>query len=706
MKAKKRSKHRGTLVPALPLLLALALLLCACGQAATPAERITGAQPSSPEAAGEEAETPPPPAEAAEEPEDDGVLRIEGLELHLEQGVLRVDGSGTLPALRGFFLPEELESITAVELGPELRGLGDGALAGLCHLRSITLPSQLEEIGEAAFLGCSSLESVECDSPAFLLQDGLLLSADGSRLIFCPKTLPNPHGMLTPWTRVTVPEGVREIAAGAFADCVDLTSVQLPASLVRIGEDAFRGCEDLNYLSLPAGLEEIGEGAFSYCVELHLSLGGNEHFKLDGPVLYTADGRLLLWCQMGELGSFTVPEGVERIGREALMGCDIGALRLPDSLRSIGEQAFYSCMLTEIEIPAGVTEIGEGMLRGNNFLVRIRVEEGNSAYCAEDNVLYSADKTQLLCYAAGNYARDFRVPESVTRIAAFAFTGFRLLGTLSIPAGVTDISDEAFRHCYGVSAIQVAEDNPSYCSADGVLYDREMQRLLRYPSEKQDESFVLPESVVSIAPYACNANSELQSIRLPEGLRLIGTEAFCDCDELRQADLPESLLVLGNASFRNCALTQIRIPAGVRVVGSEAFRSCEEAASLVFMSCPDYLGDAAFRRCDSLSEAALPEGLTVVPRDLFSFCGALEKVSLPDSILRIERAAFEDCALVELRLPAQLEQIGPDAFRSCNDLETVYFDGTLAQWEPLADQASMAGLRWANILCSDGAWER
>ena len=90
----------------------------------------------------------------------------------------------------------------------------------------VVIPEGVTEIGEVAFLGCSSLESV------------------------------------------TIPEGVREIGEDAFAFCKSLESVTIPEGVKKIGRDAFRGCGSLKTISIPEGVAEIGEDAFSGCSSL------------------------------------------------------------------------------------------------------------------------------------------------------------------------------------------------------------------------------------------------------------------------------------------------------------------------------------------------------------------------------------------------------------------------------------------------------
>ena len=614
-----------------------------------------------------------PAGALAEEPPEDAGLR-------LEQGVLTVSLSGSLPALERRFRPEELESIHTVLLGPALDGLDEGALRGCSHLRSLRIPEGVVRIGDCAFEGCSALERIECDSPAFLVQDGLLLSADGTRLILCPAKLSLPRSRTG--RVLSVPESVTEIAPGAFSECSQLGALMLPSGLRVIGARAFSGCLELRSLFLPPSVEQIGEGAFTFCNRLSLTMPDNPSFLLEDQVLYTADRKLLLWCGSADLGSFRVPEGVERIGEGAFACCDATSLLLPESLRSIGSGAFVDNRLSELTLPAGLEELGDGVFRANNFLAAIQVAEGNRAFVSVDGVLFSADGTELLCCPGGRHARGYRIPEGIERIWSYAFTGFRLHGCLSIPASVTEISDLAFCYCFGLSAFAVDPENPCCSAVDGVLYNKDQSVLLRYPCEKEDTRFVLPATVRGIGPYAFHLADQLQAVELPESLVCIGASAFDGCDQLREIVFSEGLFSIGDEAFYDCDIPTIRLPASVRVLGDGAFRHCESLESFAFSSCPDYLGEGLLRACYDLTEVTLPEGLTEIPPDMFSYCSELKEVALPASLTRIGAKAFEDCrSLTEISLPAGVTEIGPNAFASCSDLETLCFAGTREQWE-------------------------
>ena len=171
--------------------------------------------------------------------------------------------------------------------------IGDFAFSWCETVTSVTIPASVTEISYLAMNPCPNLAvfRVAPEHPAFRTADGVLYSADGTRLVCCPRTRTG---------RFVIPEGVTEIAGGAFASCGALSDVVIPDGVTDIGEEAFRGCRGLTCITLPAGLRSIGDSAFS-------------------------------WCE--GLTSVTIPEGVQHIGGYAFNECKaLTAISLPESV--------------------------------------------------------------------------------------------------------------------------------------------------------------------------------------------------------------------------------------------------------------------------------------------------------------------------------------------------------------------------------------
>ena len=281
--------------------------------------------------------------------------------------------------------------------------------------------------------------------------------------------------------------------------------------------------------------------------------------------------------------------------------------------------------------------------------------------------------------------------------------------TLILGPGVTGFGNGVLANFGQLRAITAAEDNPYLTSVDGVLFDREMTALLRYPPAKSGAAYRVPESVTHIGPDGFFGCLALREVSLPEGLCAIGDNAFNGCESLSQAALPESLTELGTSAFAGChGLTEVRIPAGLTEIGDGAFQNCAgvtaftvaegnlsyysadgvlfrwkenvlvqfpNGSGLTEYTVPERvteIGDGAFYHNAALTEVTFPDSLKRIGKFAFSGCGALRRVTLPDSVYSIDTFGFAHCAsLSEVRLGKFCRVVGVQAFFNCPKLLTL-----------------------------------
>lgn len=187
---------------------------------------------------------------------------------------------------------------------------------------------------------------------------------------------------------------VVSLASSAFANQTQLTNVILPNTITEIGASAFAGCTNLTSVTLSNSLGIIQEKAFENCVSLT-------------------------------------------------------NVNMP-SATAISSHAFKGCSsLTNITVPANTTNIGEGAFTGCNAL-NISVNATNPYYCAENNILYSKDKTYI--YATGGISSDVIIPETVTRIEEYAFCNNSNLECVHI-YGTPTICSYAFWNCENLEEV-------------------------------------------------------------------------------------------------------------------------------------------------------------------------------------------------------------------------------------------------------------
>ena len=151
-------------------------------------------------------------------------------------------------------------NLRSVQMPDNLKELGISAFYNCYSLSEIVIPDGVEVLPWRAFEGCSSLQSIELpdsiraiDSRTFYgcvsLKDFTLpetltfIGGEAFRQALKDVDLILPNGIQTIEgsafycsyvNSVYVPDGVTEIGAYAFADCIYLTEMSLPASLQRI----------------------------------------------------------------------------------------------------------------------------------------------------------------------------------------------------------------------------------------------------------------------------------------------------------------------------------------------------------------------------------------------------------------------------------------------------------------------------------------
>lgn len=238
----------------------------------------------------------------------------------------------------------------------------------------------------------------------------------------------------------------------------------------------------------------------------------------------------------------------------------ITSVVIGEEITSIGNYAFYLCYkVTSIAIPDGVTSIGMNAFFSCSGLTSITI------------------------------------PESVTTIGSDAFCDCSGLTTITIPQGVTSIGDNAFGSCRSLTNIYVDAKNASYASIDGVLFDKAVTILERYPERKADISYAIPEGVNSIGRSAFSGCDNLTSITIPEGVTSIGYGAFSGCENLTSVAISAGVTSIGNSAFHNCSsLNSIAIPDGVTYIGKRAFAYCRSLTSITIPSSVKSIGADAF----------------------------------------------------------------------------------------------------------------
>ena len=268
--------------------------------------------------------------------------------------------------------------------------IGDRAFSGCTSLTSVTIGNNVTSIGIYAFVGTSLTTPVynaHCFAylptsfkGAYVIPEGIKQIAGGA-FYYCFSltsiTIPNSvtsigdyafsdcFSLTTPVYNAhcfaylptsfkgayVIPEGIKQIAGGAFSDCSSLTSITIPNSVTSIGNSAFERCSSLTSIVIPNNVTSIGDYAFYLCSSLTSVTIGNSVTSIGDAAFY--------YCT--SLTSITIPNSVTSIARGAFYDCSsLTSITIPNSVTSIGNKAFFRCSsLTSIVIPNNVTSIGD-----------------------------------------------------------------------------------------------------------------------------------------------------------------------------------------------------------------------------------------------------------------------------------------------------------------------------------------------------------
>jgi hypothetical protein len=158
------------------------------------------------------------------------------------------------------------------------------------------------------------------------------------------------------------------------------------------------------------------------------------------------------------------------------------------------------------------------------------------------------------------------IPNGVTEIAIYAFSGCSGLKSIMIPEGVTEIGFCAFEGCSSLKSIAIPESVikiEPYAFLNTALYDNE-------------DNWI--NGILHIGNCLIKATPDVvpSEYTIREGTRVIAGAAFEYCENLTSITIPESVTKIGHNAFRGCKnLTSITLPKSLLTqIDDEIFSGC------------------------------------------------------------------------------------------------------------------------------------
>lgn len=204
--------------------------------------------------------------------------------------------------------------------------------------------------------------------------------------------------------------------------------------------------------------------------------------------------------------SVKIQNGIDKIGYGAFAECNgIESVTVSNSVTSIGEYSFIFCKnMVSIEIPDSVTDIGNYAFEGCEKL---------SLNKLPNKLITIGDGAFMQCQDI----KELDIPNSVTKIGNFAFQHCGLT-KIYISSNVNNIGHNVFVGCLDLKDIEVSGDNIFYSSVNGVLFDKNQEKILSYPGGKKQKEYTIPNTVKYIASYTFSSCSELEKVVIPNSV--------------------------------------------------------------------------------------------------------------------------------------------------------------------------------------------
>ena len=480
------------------------------------------------------------------------------------------------------------EKIAELKINSKLDYIGKNAFAQSSLQRLAIEQNNVLEIDDYAFYNCHKLAELNFGRGIEKIGEFAFYNSAAKTLSFDKSVL-------------------SQVGDYAFSNCKSLTEVVFGDRQLLMGDGIFSGCESLKKITNLSTLN-LPNSMFENCESLSDFINLSSVENVGNYAFYN--------CKA--LSNLTSLINIKTAGIGAFQNCS-GLVSVQfNNLKNLSENMFLNCTnLENISCYSSIESFNASAFDECYNIKNINMS-GVNILC-ENNVVFNADKTQIL-YCASN-------------LDSTSFT---------VPSSVEEINTKSLSQCKNIKEFKTLSDN--FYVEDGVLYSADKSQLLSYPQAKEKTSFIVPSFVTHLSSYA-----------------------FVKCTNLTQLKIGENIQTIDNAClWQNLNLTSLSL----KFIGESLNNLSNGFLGWIF-GAKSYNQNEIFVP-NSLKEVIITSQEEFIANSFYG-CMNINVVKLNNSG-KISDQMFYGCvSLQTLTMSTKLVSIGADAFYGCLNLINLNF---------------------------------
>lgn len=596
----------------------------------------------------------------------------------------------------GAFHNSYLETVTFEE-GSQLTTI-ENSVFGTTPLEAITIPKTVTELGDTVFNNCQLMTSI-------VFEEGCSIDSVGERAFFridatevaIPKTVKSigkeAFAQCAYLEKVTFANGseLESIGEGAFKRCISLTDIVLPDTVTTISAEAFAGCKSLSEIAIPASVTEIGykisyniitevytwSFAFEGCSSLRgISIAdANSTYVCENGLLMDPERETILFAFDG-IKDLVIPSTVKGLltdadagvaplfnGHESLESVDFSSA---SEFTEINDGMFSDCgNLDTVVLSEDLTKIGSNAFSGT-YVTKIGLP-GSTENVIPGNIKEIGSNA----FSGSVLDGPISFAEGVESIGNSAFSGTAIT-SVSIPATMTAIEQDAFTGCVSLSAFTVSGTSSVFYEMDGALVktDGANNTLYICPPTKTylnvddritkfygtgngitvfDECELLEAIFVDAdnAAFSSSVSSDNEDGTVTTAGLLLskdGTKLMYVPKAITTVVLPAGITEIQTNAFVRGSVSLVMFNGGSVNIKNKAFTDCTNLRKVFFNSTGTItIGETAFNGCSKLQIAAFSSESASVGSNAFTNSGLSGDLIIKSGTVTLDSNSLSRC---------------------------------------------------------------